>query len=142
MCILQYNTPLETTPTTPEASPATTVQYLMIPRPNTEPLIRIHRISLRKNVINPQARETHNYSLVGNLAQSPATMSILEVLQTCPTQRKSLLSSMGAVDPADARLVTFDLDSKEPRLLTLVSFQILVKIQNFMVHRCIIDEGD
>jgi hypothetical protein len=67
-------------------------------------------------------------------------MSVLEVLQTCPSQRKSFLSALGAVDPADTRLITFDLDNREPRLPVLVAFQILVKIQNIMVHRCIIDE--
>jgi hypothetical protein len=68
-------------------------------------------------------------------------MLVLEVLQTCPTQRKSLLSAMGAVDPADTRLITFDLDSCEPRLPTAVAIQIPVKIRNITVHQCIIDEG-
>jgi hypothetical protein len=49
--------------------------------------------------------------------------------------------SLGVVDPADTQLITFDLDSGEPRLPTLVAFQIPVKIQNIIVHRCIIDEG-
>jgi hypothetical protein len=57
-------------------------------------------------------------------------MSVLEVLQTCPTQQKSLLSTLGEVDPTDTRLITFDLDSGEPRLPALVAFQIPVKIQN------------
>jgi hypothetical protein len=68
-------------------------------------------------------------------------MSVLEVLQTCPTQRKSLLSALGAVDPANTRLITFDLDSCEPRLPAAVAIQIPVKIRNITVHRCIIDEG-
>jgi hypothetical protein len=114
---------------------------LIIPRPSTEPPLRIPRIPLRRNVHNPQARAAHNYSLVDDLAQSPAAMSVLEVLQTCPTQRKSLLSTMGAVDPADTRLITFDLDSCEPRLPAAVAIQIPVKIRNITVHRCIIDEG-
>jgi hypothetical protein len=101
----------------------------MIPHPNTETPLRIPRIPLRWNVNNPQARAAHNYSLVDDLAQSPAAMSVLEVLQTCPTQWKSLLSTLGAVDPADTRLITFDLDSGEPRLPTLVAFQIPVKIR-------------
>jgi hypothetical protein len=83
----------------------------------------------------------HNYSLVDDLAQSPTAMSVLDVLQTCPTQWKSLLSSLGEVDPIDTQLITFDLDSGEPCLPALVSFQILVKIWNITVHRCIIDEG-
>jgi hypothetical protein len=48
---------------------------------------------------------------------------------------------LGAVDPADTRLITFDLDSCEPRLPAAVAIQIPVKIQNITVHRCIIDEG-
>jgi hypothetical protein len=122
-----------------KAAPATAGQPLMIPRPNTEPNIHIPHIPLRQNVNNPHAREAHNYSLVDDLAQSPATMSVLEVLQTCPTQWKSFLSTLGAVDPADTRLITFDLDSGEPHLPTLVAFQIPVKISEHhstsMYHR-------
>jgi hypothetical protein len=81
----QYSTPLESIPATLEASLATTGQPLMIPRPNTEPTIRIPCISLRRNVNNPQARATHNYSLVDDLAQSPTAMFVLEVLQTRPS---------------------------------------------------------
>jgi hypothetical protein len=48
---------------------------------------------------------------------------------------------LGEFDPDDTRLITFDLDSEEPFLPTLVSFQIPVKIHNITVHWCIIDEG-
>jgi hypothetical protein len=68
-------------------------------------------------------------------------MYFLEVLQTYPSQHKSLLSALGAVDPADTRLITFDLDNGEPHLPALVSFQIPIKIQSITVHWCIIDEG-
>jgi hypothetical protein len=68
-------------------------------------------------------------------------MSVLEVLQTFPTQQKSLLSTLGAVNPIDTRIITFDLDSGEPPLPTLNTFQIPVNIQNITIHRCIIDEG-
>jgi hypothetical protein len=60
--------------------------------------------------------------MVDDLVQSPAAMFILEVLQTCPTQWKFLLSALGVVDPVDTRLNTFDIDSEEPRLPTLVAF--------------------
>jgi hypothetical protein len=82
----------------------------------------------------------HNYSLVDDLAQSPVAMLVLEVLQTCPTQWKSLLSALGVVDPADTRLITFDLYSGEPRLPALVAFQIPIKIRNITIYHCIIDE--
>jgi hypothetical protein len=113
----------------------------VIPHPNIEPPLHIPRIPLCRNVHNPQARVAHNYSLVDDLAQSSATMSVLEVLQTCPTQRKSLLSTLGAVNPIDTQLIIFDLDSGEPRLTTLITFQIPIKIQNITVHLCIIHEG-
>jgi hypothetical protein len=48
---------------------------------------------------------------------------------------------LGAVDPADTQLITFDLDCGEPCLPTLIAFQIQVKIRNIIVHWCIIDEG-
>ena len=94
----------------------------MIPRPNTDPTIHILHILLRKNVNNPQARATHNYSLVNELVQSSKTMSVLEVLQTYPNQWKSLLFTLGEFDPVDTRIITFDLDSGEPHLTTLVAF--------------------
>jgi hypothetical protein len=97
----QYPPTTESTPTSTEANPTPTGPPLVIPRPSAEPPLRIPRIPLRRNVHNPQARAAHNYSLVDDLAQSPAAMSVLEVLQTFPTQQKSLLSTMGAVDPAD-----------------------------------------
>jgi hypothetical protein len=114
---------------------------LEIPRPNSETPLCIPRIPLRKNVHTPQARAAHNYSLVDDLAQSPAAMLVLEVLQTCPTQWKSLLSTLGVVDPANTQLITFDLNSGEPRLPAQIVFQIPVKIWNITIHRCIIDEG-
>jgi hypothetical protein len=136
----QYPPTAESTPTSTEENPTPIGPPLVIPLPSVESPLRIPRIPLHRNVHNPQARVAHNYSLVDDLAQSPAAMSVLEVLQTCPTQRKSLLSAMGAVDPADTRLITFDLDNCEPRLPAAVAIQIPVKIRNITVHRCIIDE--
>jgi hypothetical protein len=67
-------------------APTIVGQPLMIPLPDTKPIILIRRIPLRRNVNNPKARETHNYSLVDDLVQSHAAMSVLEVFQTYPTQ--------------------------------------------------------
>jgi hypothetical protein len=85
-CSHQYFTPSESSPNTSELVPVTTGPPLIIPRPNTETSLHIPRIRLHRNVHNPQARETHNYSLDNDLAQSLVSMSFLEVLQTCPTQ--------------------------------------------------------
>jgi hypothetical protein len=130
----QYHAPAESNPISPDTNPTPMGPPLVIPRPSAEPPLHIPHIPLRRNVHNPQARAVHNYSLVDDLAQSSASMSVLEVLQTCPTQWKSLLSTLGAVDLADTRLITFDLDSGEPHLPALIAFQILVKIWNITVH--------
>jgi hypothetical protein len=137
----QYRAPAKSRPIPLETIPAPTGPPLVIRLPNAETPLCIPHILLRRNVHNPQARASHNYSLVDDFEQSPTTMSVLEVLQTCPTQRKSLLSALGVVDPVDTQLITFDLDSGEPRLPALITFQIPVKIWNITVHRCIIDEG-
>jgi hypothetical protein len=76
----QYQTPAESTPISLETNPTLTGPPLVIPFPSAEPPLCIPRIPLRRNVHNPQAREAHNYSLVDDLVQSPAAMSVLEVL--------------------------------------------------------------
>jgi hypothetical protein len=44
-------------------------------------------------------------------------MSALEVLQSCPAQRKLLLSAIGAVDIQDSNLIIFDLENSTPAYL-------------------------
>jgi hypothetical protein len=82
ICSRQYDMPPESTPTTLETTPSTLGQPFMIPRPNIEPNPFIPCIPLRRNIHNPLTRVAHNYSLVNDLAQSPAAMFVLEVLQT------------------------------------------------------------
>ena len=82
-----------------------------------------------------------NYNIVDDLAQSPAAMSVLEVLKNYPSQRNTLLSAIGAIDPNDSNLMAFDLDQSEPRMPSTLAFQVCVSVQNFFIHRCIIDEG-
>ena len=49
---------------------------------------------------------------------------------------------MGVVDPTDDQLIFFNAHQLEhPPLPASVAFQILVKIGNANVSRCIIDEG-
>ena len=50
--------------------------------------------TLHKSVINPNAHATQYYNIVEYLAQEPCAMLTLEVLQTCPTQRKNLLIAL------------------------------------------------
>ena len=48
---------------------------------------------------------------------------------------------LGAIDPADSRLIAFDLDKSTLRLPSMVAFQIPMSVQNITIHQCIIDEG-
>ena len=51
-------------------------------------------------------------------------MSTLEVLKTCPSEHKELLSMLGFIDPYDSKLITFDLDQGEPRMSASIAFQV------------------
>lgn len=44
-------------------------------------------------------------------------MSTLEVLQSCPSQKKALLNSLGAVGPSDDHFIVFPIDTSEHPLL-------------------------
>jgi len=85
-----------------------TTDLLYIERPSAESIPQILKCSANHSTINPNARTAHNYSIVEDLAQSPYAMSALEVLQTCPTQRSVLLLAIGAVDPKNSLVLTFD----------------------------------
>jgi hypothetical protein len=64
----QYSTHSKSAPTISAAILFTTRPPLIIPRPNTETSLHIPHIPLRRNVHNPQARATHNYNLIDDLA--------------------------------------------------------------------------
>ena len=68
-------------------------------------------------------------------------MTIVEALQSYFSQRKSLLNSLGFVDPSNTKIMNFDLDKGELRLPSSVAFQVLVTIKNIIIHWCSIDEG-
>ena len=60
---------------------------LEIERPNVESIMRpSSKGVLRKSSYNPNARAAHHYKIVEDLAQAPSAMSVLEVLQSCPSQ--------------------------------------------------------
>ena len=57
---------------------------------------------------NPNARATQNYSVVKDLGHTPCVMSTLEVLQSCPSQRKDLLSALGVNDDNSSFIIKFE----------------------------------
>jgi hypothetical protein len=78
---------------------------------------------------------------VEDLAQAPSAMSALEVLQSCPAQRKALLKAIGGIDPTDTNLIVFDLEDHIPRLPPQLAFQIQVVVSDKNICRTVIDEG-
>ena len=68
-------------------------------------------------------------------------MSALEVLQTFPTQRKKLLTTLKAMDLENSNIITFKLDDFKTRLSHQLAFQIATKIVGKTIRRTILDKG-
>ena len=68
-------------------------------------------------------------------------MSALKVLQTCPAQKKALLSEFGGIDPEDSMLAIFDMEKAKPHLSHQLAFQVQVVSKGRPIHRTVIDEG-
>ena len=68
-------------------------------------------------------------------------MSTLEVLQSCPMQRKNLLTSLGALDLDNTNLIHFNIDNYKSILPHQLAFQIVTKLVGEKIFRTIIDEG-
>ena len=80
---------------------------LMFDKPTFEAPSHPSKGTLR-HTHNPNARVAQHYSVVEDLAHAPCAMSALEVLRSCPSQRKALLQAIGVVDSADTSLLSFD----------------------------------
>jgi hypothetical protein len=68
-------------------------------------------------------------------------MSALEVLQSCPAQRRVLLKAIGGIDPIDTNLIVFNLEDHIPRLPPQLAFQIQVVVTDKSIFQTVIDEG-
>jgi len=68
-------------------------------------------------------------------------MSTLEVLQSCPAQRRALLKAIGGIDPTETNLIFFDLEDHVPRSPPQLVFQIQVIVSEKNICRTVIDEG-
>ena len=68
-------------------------------------------------------------------------MSTLEVLQSCPTQCKNLLTPLGATDLSDMNLIHFNPKNIKPRLPHQLSFQVITKVVGNKLFRTILYEG-
>ena len=67
-------------------------------------------------------------------------MSALEVLQSCPSQRKALLFVLGVNDDSSSFVIKFETMGLQPCLPYYVSLLIHVECLNMTVKRTVIDE--
>jgi hypothetical protein len=84
---------------------------LQIEKPTFDSILRPPKSTIRKSTFNPSSRAAHNYNIVEYLAEAPCAMSALEVLQHCPSQCRTLLAAIGAVDPESSNHIMFNLDN-------------------------------
>ena len=114
---------------------------LTIEKPNLDVVLCPPKSTLRKVFLNPNSQATQFYNVVEDLAQAPCTMSTLEVLQSFPTQRKNLLTMLGALDPNNTNLIHFNVENYKSRLPHKLAFQIITKVVGNKVFRTVLDKG-
>ena len=68
-------------------------------------------------------------------------MSVLEVLQSCLSQRSELLIAIGAVDPKNSMMITFDMLNFRKRFPHHMAFHIRSSYRKFNIFQTIVDEG-
>ena len=68
-------------------------------------------------------------------------MFALEVLQSCPSQRKALLSTLGVNDDNSSSVIKFETMGIQPRLPYYVSLLIHVECLNMTIKHIVIDKG-
>jgi hypothetical protein len=83
--------------------------------------------------------------VVEDLSQTPCAMSALEVLQSCPSQRKSLLTALGSTKTCNPGTIMLDTTDLKPRLPYHIAFQTVVaypmKTFTQNIFRTMVDEG-
>jgi hypothetical protein len=68
-------------------------------------------------------------------------MSTLEVLQTCLSQRNTLLFYLGSLDPCGSKVIKFYVTDVKPHLPYFVAFQIHVEYTKITIKHTVIDDG-
>jgi hypothetical protein len=118
---------------------------LQIEKTLGETMTRIPKGAFKRASHNPNARAAQNYSVVEDLSQTPCAMSALEVLQSCPAQRKALLIALGSTETCNPGTIMLDTTDLKPRLPYHVAFQIVVahptKTFTRNIFRTVVDEG-
>ena len=104
-------------------------------------ILRPPKITLMKDIFNPNSRAAQFYNVVEDLTQAPCAMSTLEVLQSCPIERKNMLTTLEALDPDNTNLIHFNIENYKSRLPHKLAFHIITKVVGKKVFRMVLDEG-
>jgi hypothetical protein len=108
-------------------------------------MTRIPKGAFKKASHNPNVRITQNYSIVEDLAQTPCAMSTLELLQSFPSQRKSMVSTLGVAKTSNLGAILFNPTILKPHIPHHVAFQIVVaytkKYFTGNIFHTVVDEG-
>ena len=136
------NTSSKKVPSTSSSPPPPYNGPLIIEKPNLDLILRPPKNTLQKYVFNRNAQATQFYNVVEDLAQAPCVKSTLQVLQSFPTQRKNLLTSLGSLDTDNTNLIHFNVENYKSKLPYHLMFQIVTRVVGRKVHRTILDEGD
>jgi hypothetical protein len=118
---ITYDTPLgkpdkeNVTNGTPFDPPYTSVTPssgpLHIEKLDFDSILRPPKRTIINLTFNHNSHATQNYNIVEYLAQAPSSMSDLEVLQKFPSQRRTLLEYIRAIDPDSSNNITFNMDN-------------------------------
>jgi hypothetical protein len=87
---------------------------LQIEKPSFDSILHPPKSTIQKSTFNSNSRAAQNYNIVEDLPQAPCAMSTLEVLQHCPSQRRTLLAAISAFDLESSNNLTFNLDDHQP----------------------------
>jgi hypothetical protein len=69
------------------------------------------------------------------------TISMLEVLQNCPSQCRTMLLAIGVVDPDASNIIMFNLEYFKMRLSHHLEFKIHTMVHGKNIHPIVLDEG-
>jgi hypothetical protein len=118
---------------------------LQIEKTLGETMTRIPKGAFKKSSHNPNARVAQNYSVVEDLSQTPCAMFALQVLQSFPSQRKALLTTLGSTKTCNLSTIMLDTTDLKPRMPYHIVFHIVVsypmKIFTRNIFRTVVDEG-
>ena len=123
-----------------EPDPPGTPLHIEKPVDKPEAVPRIPKGVLKHSGHNPNAQASQNYSVVEDLGHTACAMS-LEVLQSCPSQRKALLSALGVNDDNSSLVIKFQTAGLQPHFPYYMYLLIHVECLNMTVKHTVIDEG-